>query len=172
MGIQQYYIDKKIKKALKRAAEIKLKNSLSIINKIAIFVDEESLFDEKEYRNLQRLIKRDETHFSIVTIKKKKTSFNEFRGVVVVENDINWQGRITSKEVISFLNNKYDLLIDYTLANTKEKQLIVSIINASFKVGYINEKEELYDFMIDVSRSKIALFNKEMVHYLAILELI
>jgi len=172
MGIQQYYIDKKIKKALKKSIKAKVEKSLLKIDKIAIFVDEESLFDEKEFRDLQKLIQLNNTHFNILTFKIKKTSFNEFRGAVVVENDINWQGKITSKDVLEFLRKDYDLLIDYTQAKNQEKQLIISKINAPFKVGYKDNNDELYDFMINVNPSDITLFNKEMVHYLSILKLI
>lgn len=172
MGIQQYYIDKKIKNALKKSTKTKANRSLSSIDRIALFVDEESLFDQKEFRNLQKLIGLDNTHFNILTFKSKKTSYNEFRGAIVIQNDINWQGKITSKDVLEFLNRDYDLLIDYTQAENQMKQLIISEIKASFKVGYKDNKDELYDFMISVNPSEVALFTKEMIYYLKILNLV
>lgn len=172
MGIQQYYIDKKIQRALKKSTKIKANRSLSIIDKIAIFIDEESLFKQKDFQNLEKLIGLDSTHFNILTFKTKKTSYNEFRGAVVLQNDINWQGKITSKDVLEFLNREYDLLIDFTQAENQGKQLIISEIKASFKVGYKDNKDELYDFMIGVNPAEVALFTKEMVHYLKILNLL
>jgi len=172
MGIQQYYIDKKIKRALKKAIQVKDKTSLSRIKRIAIFVDENSAFDSIAYKKLQNLFKLDSTHFKILTYKDKKSSYNEFNGVVVIENDINWQGNINSKDVNDFLNNSFDILIDYTQHNNQSIQLIVAKIDSKLKVGYKDKNDELYDFMINVGTSEINMFNKEMIYYLSIMNLI
>ena len=172
MGIKQFFIDKKIKEAVTKAKKTKERNLLLKITKVAIFVDETTSFDDKKFIELQNIIKLDNTHFSILTYKDKKSNFNEFRGVVVLQNEVNWQGKVTSKEVKAFLDQEFDLLIDYTLANNQKKQLIVAHIQAALKVGFLDNNDSLYDFMVDIESSEISLFNKELVRYLTILKLI
>ncbi len=172
MGIQQFFIDKKIKEAATKAKKTKEQNLLSKITKVAIFVDETTAFDDKKFIELQQIIKLDNRQFNILTYKDKKSNFNEFRGAVVLQNEINWQGKVTSNEVKSFLEQEFDLLIDYTLANNQKKQLIVANIKAALKVGILDENDSLYDFMIEVDPQEISMFNKELVRYLTILKLI
>lgn len=172
MGIQQYYIDKKINKAIKNSIKANAEASILKIQKVAIFIDEETSFNEKDFKALQKLTQLSNTHFKILTFKKKRTDYNKFRGTVVIQNDVNWQGKITSKAVNEYLNETFDLLIDYTQADNQEKQLIISKIKAFLKVGYKDNKDELYDMTIQVNPSEVSLFNKEMVHYLSILNLI
>ena len=172
MGIQNKFINKRIKTALKKSNNQVSKPDLTSVSRIAIFVDEKSLFNEEKFRDLQEIIKLDETHFHILTFKEKESNYNEFRGMVLSQNEINWLGNITSKAVLDFLKNRYDLLIDYTQADSLKKQLIVASINAGFKVGYSDKKDSLYNFMITVNPTEINLFNKELVRYLKILKLI
>jgi len=172
MGIQQFFIDKKIKEATAKAKKIKEQYSLAEISKVAIFVDESTSFNDEKFIELQQIIKLDNTHFSILTYKDKKSNFNEFRGAVLLQNEINWQGKVTSKEVESFLEHDFDLLIDYTLANNQKKQLVVARCKAALKVGFLDENESLYDFMIEVDSAEISMFNKELVRYLTILKLV
>jgi hypothetical protein len=171
MGIQRYFIDNKINKILDKVKKLKEKRTLSKIDAIAVFVDEYIAFNDKEFTKLQKLMGLDHTHFNIITYKEKKSNFNEFRGTVILSSDIDWKGRIKSKDVQETLNKKYDLLIDYTQADQQKKQLIVAICNAGFKVGFSDKKDELYDFMIAVNPSKVSLFNEELVRYLKILKL-
>ncbi len=172
MGIQEYLIDNKINFTLKKTKSTEKKAILSKVNSIAIFVDEDIAFNDDAFTQLQKLIGLNHTHFTIITYKEKKSNFNEFRGVVIRPNDVNWRGTIKSKTVVEALHKKFDLLIDYTQANQLKKQLIVALCKAHFKVGFSDTKDALYDFMIAVNPSKIDLFNTELVRYLKILKLI
>ena len=172
MGIQAHFIDKKIKKTLVKNRKLQEFGDLSKIDKIAILVDEHIAFNDAEFVKLQQLMQLDHTHFNIITYKERKSNFNEFRGTVVLSTDINWQGKITSKDVLHTLAQDYDLLIDYTQADKQHQQLIVALCKARLKVGFMDKKDDLYNFMISVNPSKIGLFNQELVRYLKILKLL
>jgi hypothetical protein len=73
---------------------------------------------------------------------------------------------------VSFLEESYDLLVDYTQADNLIKQLIVAKSIAGITVGYADKMDDLYDFMIAINPKEVALFNKEMIHYLHILKLL
>lgn len=172
MGIQHYFIDKIIKTSLKKANRSKADTVLSNISSIIIFVDEQSAFDQKEFRNLKSKMNLGDAHFNILTYKEKKTSYNEFKGTIFEKNSINWRGVIKSDTIKEVINQPYDLLIDYTQADNQIKQLIVAKINASFKVGYSNNNEKYYNLIVAVNPNEIDKFNKEIVRYLKILKLI
>ena len=170
MGIQHYFIDKKIKgvkdKHLKRAI------SLSKIDKVLLFVDENTSFDQNKFKDLQKLMGLTDSHFEFLTYKGKKSNFNEFRGAIFSPDSLNWQAKITSESLIKTLAETYDLLIDYTQVDLHIKKLVIPKIRAAFKVGFSEQNEELYDFMIAVASTEINTFNKELVRYLRILKLI
>ena len=172
MGIQNYFIDKRIAAVLKKTNKNSNVEVLSEILRVAIFVDEQSTFNEEKFRELQEIIDLDETHFSILTFKEKKASYNEFRGTVLFSNEINWQGKITSKDVRSYIKKPYDLLIDYTQEDSLTRQLVIAQIVAKMKVGFSEKKKLFYDLLISVSPKEIDLFNKELVRYLKILKLL
>jgi len=172
MGIQNYFIDKRIDVALRKSNKNNNKALLSEILSVAIFVDEQSAFNEKGFRKLQEIINLDETHFSILTFKERETSFNEFRGTVLFQNEISRQGRIKPKDVRNFMKKPYDLFIDYTPTDSLIRQLVVAQIVAKMKVGYSEKKKKFYDLLISVSPKEIDLFNKELVRYLKILKLL
>ena len=172
MGIQNYFIQKKVAAALKKASKKAKDEVLSEIATVAIFVDENSVFNETAYIKLRELIKLDEAHFNILAFKEKKSSYNEFRGTVLYQNEINWQGKINSQEVRDFVKKPYDLLIDYTDAEDLSIQLILAQIKAKLKVGYSDKKKQFYNLLIAVSPQEIQLFNDELVRYLKILKLL
>lgn len=169
MGIQDRLIEKRIHKAILSHKGLKQNQVLLKLQKIFVFIDEETTFNYEEFRYLRAKLQLDETHFTFLTYKQKPSTINEFRGAVVLRNAINWQGNIKTKEVKSLLDANYDLLLDYTTADTIYKQLILSKVKALLKVGYMHENAGLYDFMIDVSRKDIRVFNDELLRYLSIL---
>ncbi len=85
------------------------------------------------------------------------------------EKDFSWNGSIKSTDLTQFLDQNFDMLIDYTKANTVFKKHIVAKSKASFKVGYTEVDDRLYDFMIAVENEEIISFNKELIKYLKIL---
>ena len=172
MGIKGYFIDNKIKRTLAENLKNKNERVLAKINRLAIFVDNESSFNKGEFENLKDSIKLNSTHFNILTYKEKKENYNEFQGTIVTKKDFNWLAALKSDTVREFIESHYDILIDYTATDSPIKKLIVAQINASFKVGCLDDNNELYDLRIKVDPKEIAVFNKELIRYLKILNLI
>jgi hypothetical protein len=114
----------------------------------------------------------DDTHFNILTIKNKKSNYNEFKGVVLLTNEVNWRGNINSPEIHLFTDQTYDLLIDFIPQNSALKQLLVTQVTARMKVGYANNKPDYYNIIMKVEPSEIAIFISELVKYLNILKII
>jgi hypothetical protein len=170
MGIQQYFIDKKVRRAKKEKEIAPI--LVSSIKRVLLVVDEQTLFNQDHYKELKKLMGLNRADFSILTYKEKKSNFNEFNGAIFTPDSLNWKGKITSESLNKTLEESYDLLIDYTQSSLAVQQLVVSKIKATLKVGFSEEYEELYDFTITIAPTEITTFNKEVVRYLKILKLI
>lgn len=168
-GIKSKTVINQTEKLLKDKQQF---NSLCVsrtINSVGIIVDEGSKFDFESLKKLQKEISSDSKNFHILTCKSSGESYNEFRGLLFFEKDFSWNGKIKSTELLNFLANDFDMLIDYTKSNTIFKKLLVAKSKAKFKVGYASVDERLYDFMIAVENESIPQFNNELVKYLKIL---
>jgi len=161
---------KRILKATNRLLR-KKNNSLQIsknIKTVGIIVNEGSDFDFDLLKNLQKQIGSGSKNFSVLTCKKTNESHNEFRGVVIKEEDFSWNGSLKSAEVIGFLEKPFDMLIDFTNNVEIYNNYLVAKSKAKFKVGYTNNDERLYDLMI--SSKTVKSFIDELIKYLKILK--
>lgn len=171
MGIQNYFIQKKIQKIIEKS-KTELKTTIQKINKIATIVDENSAFNYQFFKELQKKLQLDDTHFEILTIKHKKSNYNEFKGNVFLTNDINWKGDINTSEINDFLAQQYDLLIDTIAQDEPLKLLIVAQTKAVLKAGFATNNPELYNIQINVDAKRMDIFIDELVKYLKILKVI
>ena len=170
MGIKSHFIDKRIKQFHKKNVISKEHLSLSQLRKILIIVDEKTAFTFEKFRVLKNKMKLSTDNFIFLTIKDKRSNYNEFRGVVLLQHEINWQGKINSKEVKPLLGKTYDLLIDFTTADNPLKKLVTSMVKAPVKVGYFfDDTTNLYDIMINTPVNEVDAFVEELVRYLQIM---
>ena len=168
-GIKQKVLSKKIDSYLKNNKNTALFVSNSI-HSVGIIVNEDATFNFERLKKLQKKIPIGSNNFYILTYKNKNENYNEFRGVFFYEKQVTISGKIKSNEVNEFLNKEFDMLIDYTGANTIFSKFLVAKSKAKFKVGHLIEEERLYNFMIDVPLDNADAFNKELIKYLKILK--
>ena len=164
-AIKTKVILKKTNKLLKNKS-----NSLQIaknIQTVGIIVNEGSDFNFELLKKLQKEIASGSKNFSVLTCKKTNDSYNEFRGVVIKDTDFSWNGSLKSNEVMEFLSNPFDMLIDFTNNAVVYNNFLVAKSQAKFKVGFANLDERLYDLMIN--STSIPLFIDELIKYLKIL---
>jgi hypothetical protein len=168
-GIKHKILSKKIDGLSKKSKDTSLSVSKPI-KSVGIIVNENSKFDFERLKKLQKAIPIGSKNFSILTYKNQNESYNEFRGAFFYEKQVSLNGKIKSKEVNSFLDEKFDMLIDFTGANTIYSKYLVAKSNAIFKVGFYTDMKNLYNFMIAVSVNEVDNFNKELLKYLKILK--
>ncbi|HFS66594.1 MAG TPA: hypothetical protein ENK67_00055 [Flavobacteriia bacterium] len=168
-GIKHKILSKKIDGFIKKNNNTAL-HVLKPIKTIGIIVNENSKFDFEHLKKLQKQIPIGSNNFSILTYKNKNESYNEFRGAFFYEKQVAFNGKIKSDEVNNFLDQQFDMLIDYTGANTIYSEFLVAKSQAKFKVGHLVDKKNLYNFMISVPLDDIERFNKELIQYLKILK--
>jgi hypothetical protein len=169
-AIKLKFLKSKIENALSNKSK---KGSLQIaknIKTVGILVNEHSSFNFEALKKLQREIGSGSSNFQVLTYKESKENYNELRGIIFNEKDIAWNGKIKSDEINSFLNESFDMLIDYTFSNTIPKKFLATISKAKFKVGYANIDDRMYDLMINVTEDDTNKFNTELIKYLKILK--
>jgi len=146
-------------------------NSLQVaknIKTVGIIVNEGSDFNFESLKKLQKEIASGSNNFSILTCKKTTDSYNEFRGIVIKDDDFSWNGTLKSNEILDFLENSFDMLIDLTNNTKVYNNYLTAKSKSKFKVGYANNDERLYDLMINANNSTS--FISELVKYLKILK--
>lgn len=168
-GIKYKVLSKKIDSLLKNNKNTSL-NVSKPIQSIGILVNENSKFDFEGLKKLQKEIPIGSNNFSVLTYKNKNDSYNEFRGAFFYEKQITLSGKIKSNEVNQFLDKEFDMLIDYTGADTIFSKFLIAKSKAKFKVGHYTEEDALFNLMIAVPLDDVANFNRELIKYLKILK--
>ena len=97
---------------------------------------------------------------------KKNHTINSY----FTEKDIDWNGAIQKADFRDFLNEPFDLLIGYFDTKNIFLELAVLKSKATFKVGFSDVNQRLYDMEIAEIPSKIDNFLIELKKYLVILK--
>jgi hypothetical protein len=140
------------------------------VKKVAILNNPQSNLSLQNLQYLEKALNLNSESFEIFTIKHRKDNYNELRGVIATIDSFNMFGKIKSETINKFLNQKYDLLIDFTNTSNIVEEYFSLAIKAGFRVGYANDKE-IYDLMLQIDKGKIKAFIDEMMRYLKIIGL-
>lgn len=83
---------------------------------------------------------------------------------------LKWNGIPESDTVNTFIENKFDMLIDLTLSNYFPLKYIMALSKAEFKVSS-KIHEEYADFVIDIDKNNtVKYFMEQVKHYLNIIK--
>jgi hypothetical protein len=165
--------EKSINKQLKKLRQKRQNHRIVVapVKNIAILNNPQSGLSFENLKYVQKTLGFSSSQFDIFTFKHKNDHYNELRGIVASKDIFSSFGKIKSPEISSFLDKKYDLLLDFTgLTNIYEKYLSFSI-QANCRVGYL-DPEESYDIMLNIKKGDIKNFANETVRYLQIIGLI
>ncbi|AOW19187.1 DUF6913 domain-containing protein [Urechidicola croceus] len=164
-GIREKNLRKYIERELSKKDDFENRFSESKINSILI------LSDESIGHNVDELISNvlglEISKVKLLIFKENKDK-NLVSDIVVSQKDFGFFGKLKNAEHQQMVSLKYDLLINYTIDNYYFNSIVASS-DAKFKVGFLNNDERLYDFMISLKDNNISSFNKELKKYLKIL---
>jgi hypothetical protein len=96
--------------------------------------------------------------------KKDEKSFDYFS-----QNDFDWKGKIKDDSLHSFVNEPFDVLLCYFNTNNIFLENLTKQSQASFKIGFSNVNEILFDLEISENIENVDNFNLELKKYLQIL---
>lgn len=86
---------------------------------------------------------------------------------LISKDDFNYWGMPKSENLINFIHREFDLLIDISLNNTNQAQVTRALSKARFKVGWVDNESDYFDFSIDISLQKEPSYLvDQLIHYL------
>ena len=102
----------------------------------------------------------------VLDFYKKTNNFDYFS-----RKNLNWYGKPNNPNTQTFLQTKFDMLIDLSLVEDYPIQYIVALSKASFKVGCVKTNQDFYDFMIDLGdKSNLKFFIEQLERYLGMIK--
>jgi hypothetical protein len=164
--IKELLTKKIVKKSL---SNVKLSSSDGLIKTVGILFDE-SYFYEKEGL-VKELVNEGilESNIKVLVFKNKIKKTETFDYPVFSYKNLSWTGKIDKPEVQQFVNESFDLLINYYDTEKATLLLVSQLSKASFKVGFSVVDKRLNHFMIDTNAENYKVFVNELFKYLRIL---
>ena len=155
-----------VKKGLSNGKCISSKNS---IQSVGLLLDEGAFFEKNAL--LEELVRNGiQKHQIKVLIFKDKINKHEvFDAPFFCSKDLTWSATFNKLEVNAFLDQHFDLLINYYDVEKTPLLVVSNASNANFKVGFTSVDERLNHFMIKASVGDCSLFVAELFKYLKIL---
>jgi hypothetical protein len=165
-NIKNLLIKKIVSKSL---SNVKSVVSNGIIKTVGIVFDE-SYFYEREAL-IQELIKQGikENDIKVLAFKNKIKKNEVFDYPTFSNKDLSWTANFGKSEVVNFINEDFDMLINYYDVEKNPLLLLSNESKASFKVGFFAIDKRLNHFMINVNVNNYAIFIDELFKYLKIL---
>ncbi len=172
IGLKKKSAVQSLEKQLKK---LKNKNvALSKIHKIGILADSRLFGSYDITRNLrQKLGISNEKQIEIIIYENLKDDFVTQHYSVFSEKGFGMYGKIKASNVKGFVEDSFDLLINYCNHDSVYTNLVLVKSKAKFKVGFLDEiYRDVYDFTIEIEGNKVDVFNDELAKYLKILKLV
>ncbi|MEQ3662343.1 MAG: hypothetical protein ABNG98_04395 [Flavobacterium sp.] len=164
--IKDFFLKKIISTKLSTAS---LDASVNKINTVGVIIDE-SYFTNID--SLKKEIKQfgvEDKNIKILLFKKKITKKETLEELFFTRNNIKINGEINKQEVQAFLDEPFDLLINYYEVERPSLLLVSRASKAQFKVGFSTIDKRINHFMINTSVSQYKEFVSELFKYLKIL---
>ena len=165
-----YFKDISTKKIVKKSlSNVKHLSSDKIIKTVGIIFDE-SYFYEREAL-VEELIQNgiNENNIKVLVFKDKIKKNDVFDYPVFSHRDLSWHGTVDKKQVNEFIDESFDLLINYYDTEKAALLLVSHLSKASFKVGFATVDKRLNHFIINTNAENYKVFMDELFKYLKIL---
>lgn len=164
--IKELLTKKTVKKSL---SNVKLSSSDGLIKTVGIIFDETYFYEKDDL--VKELVSEGilETNIKVLVFKNKIKKTETFDYPVFSYKNLSWNGKIEKSEVQQFVNEPFDLLINYYDTEKTALLLVSQLSKANFKVGFSVVDKRLNHFMIDTNAENYKIFVSELFKYLRIL---
>ena len=150
-------------------SNVKLSASDDKIKTVGIIFDESYFYEKQDLVN--ELIQNGifESDIKVLVFKNVIKKNETFDYPTFSYKDLSWSGSIEQKGVQEFINERFDLLLNYY--DTEKAALILAshLSKASFKVGFSTIDKRINHFMINTNAENYKVFIEELFKYLKIL---
>ncbi|CAM1365375.1 conserved hypothetical protein [Tenacibaculum litopenaei] len=143
-------------------------NSLTTkIKKVAVVLDNESLVNVITANLTNKFpFKASDIRFLVYRKFEKGQEASE---LFFTENEMGYKASLKSDNLLNFVKNDYDLLINYTKSFNLYTNVITLQSNARFKAGFAEVEDQLFDLIVTDTTFNEAVLNQELKKYLTIL---
>jgi hypothetical protein len=141
------------------------------IEKVSVLMDEHQFENKDVLNDLQKKIglKLRSDSVMVYSHQKKTMVSNDCR--FFTKSDFGIFGRIKNPDLVDFLSNDFDILINYCGPENEEAREVLFKTKAKLVAGF-DDNQALQDFSFKLDRSNLLDFNTELVRYLKKFELI
>lgn len=164
--IKDFFLKKIISSKLTSAD---LEVSVSKIHTVGVIIDESYFANVEAIKNEIKQYGVEDRNIQVLLFKKKVSKKEVVEEPFFTRNDIKINGEISKKEVNAFLEQPFDLLINYYEVERPSLLLVSKASKAHFKVGFSTIDKRVNHFMINTSVSQYKEFISELFKYLKIL---
>lgn len=140
------------------------------IKKVGLIIDESEFNKREALLNKMVTIGFTASEISILLYKDKIYKNEIFDKPSFSNSDLSWSGNFNNPEVNYFVDQKFDLLINYYDCEKLQLLLVSNNSKALFKVGFSKIDKRINHFMIATTSDKFEVFVDELFKYLKILK--
>ncbi|WP_264563887.1 DUF6913 domain-containing protein [Flavobacterium sp. N3904] len=164
--LKNLILNRKIKKSL---TNVKANNFSGSIKTVGLFIDESCFFYKEKL--IDEIVKNgiDINNIKVILYKESFEKKEVFTYPTFGLKDFDFNARINLKEINAFINEDFDLLINYYDIEKPVLLLLTNNSSAKFKVGFSSIDKRLNHFMIAVNAQDYSVFTQELFRYLKIL---
>ena len=157
------------KNVMKRLTNVSSNGSGSSVKKVGVVLDEKLSGFKGKIKDI--LIKNNilDSNITFITFKNKLKKGESEVFDVFTTKDVSVSGSFDSGRLQWFLDEKYDLLINFYEEAHPILMLLTHLTQADFKVGFASVDKRLNHLVINTKANDTSVFMDEMIKYLKIL---
>ncbi len=140
------------------------------VKTVGVITDDLDIDTNAIIKNLAKLLQIKEASISVIFYSEKEIITQD--KLFFTPKNLDWSGKINSDAVSQFVYYPFDLLINYSHNTNTIVNMVVAMAKAKFKVGYEAIDNRLYQFMLSQNAKDIFQFNKELIRYLKIMQVL
>jgi|TARA_B110000240_G_C13324798_1_gene378696 hypothetical protein len=162
--IKKYFLQKEIQQSFKISKRVVANNKIKNIGILTTMVLNDVYGFEEKVKKVFPKHRSVNWYCFREFYKGDEKSFHHFSN-----NDFNWKGKINDVSLQIFVDTPFDVLICYFDTNHVFLESLVNQSLASFKIGFSNVNQSLFDLEISERIENVDIFHTELKKYLQIL---
>ncbi|WP_281239449.1 DUF6913 domain-containing protein [Flavobacterium praedii] len=164
--IKRFFLNKTLKKQL---SNVKVETLDTPIFKVGLIIDESLFFETAALKNVIISKGIAENNINIIAYRDIVKSKEVYDVPTFGLKDLNFNSEFTKQPILDFLNEEFDLLINYYIDEKPFLLLLTHRTKAKFKVGFSVVDKRLNHLMINIDLMNYNGFIQELFRYLKIL---
>lgn len=167
-GFRSQQLEKFLRKERANHNPTKMASPLSEIKSIGILLDGKNAASIEFVQSYQQQLENQGKTVSVFAYVKKLSKDQTIPLPYFTKSNINWYAKPTKKEVVDFMQQPFDLLINFSPNKILALECICSLSHAKFVIGNGTDHfNYYYDFLIKLNNSNAPeTFIENVHHYL------